>query len=479
MTRNLNYNWVNGEKVETDNTIAVVNPANGNSIGKVPSVTEDIVQQAIDSASTAFETWSNHTAETRQGYLEQWAVNLLNKQEALATIMSEEQGKPYAEAFGEVGVCAKFIRWFAEEGKRIYGEVIPPSSENQRISVTKQPVGVCGLITPWNFPGAMVARKVAPALAAGCTVIVKPSSETPRIAIAIFDELIATGIDKGVANIVTGSSSVISDKLFEDKRVRKMSFTGSTPIGKKLMSKASDQVKRISLELGGNAPAIVLPDADLDNAADAIVDNKFENSGQMCNGINVVLVHKDVKAEMTQKIIDRVKTIKVGPGDQEDTQVGPLINQKAIDKVEHLVADAKKQGAQVETGGDKADISTSSLFYQPTVITGVERTMAIAQEEIFGPVAPIITFDDEDEAIDIANASPYGLAAYFFSNNINTVYKISEKLEFGMIGVNGTQLSVPQAPFGGIKESGMGREGSHFGLDGFLELKYISLSLLK
>ncbi|MFQ3852738.1 NAD-dependent succinate-semialdehyde dehydrogenase [Staphylococcus sp. 2S1] len=479
MTRNLNYNWVNGEKVETDNTIAVVNPTNGNSIGKVPSVTEDIVQQAIDSASTAFETWSNYTAETRQGYLEQWAVNLLNKQEALATIMSEEQGKPYAEAFGEVGVCAKFIRWFAEEGKRIYGEVIPPSSENQRISVTKQPVGVCGLITPWNFPGAMVARKVAPALAAGCTVIVKPSSETPRIAIAIFDELMATGIDKGVANIVTGSSSVISDKLFEDKRVRKMSFTGSTPIGKKLMSKASDQVKRISLELGGNAPAIVLPDADLDNAADAIVDNKFENSGQMCNGINVVLVHKDVKAEMTQKIIDRVKTIKVGPGDQEDTQVGPLINQKAIDKVEHLVADAKKQGAQVETGGDKADISTSSLFYQPTVITGVERTMAIAQEEIFGPVAPIITFDDEDEAIDIANASPYGLVAYFFSNNINTVYKISEKLEFGMIGVNGTQLSVPQAPFGGIKESGMGREGSHFGLDGFLELKYISLSLLK
>lgn len=479
MTRNLNYNWVNGEKVETDNTITVVNPANGKSIGKVPSVTEDIVQQAIENASTAFETWPNYTAETRQGYLEQWAVNLLNKQESLATIMSEEQGKPYAEAFGEVGVCAKFIRWFAEEGKRIYGEVIPPSSDNQRISVTKQPVGVCGLITPWNFPGAMVARKVAPALAAGCTVIVKPSSETPRIAIAIFDELMATGIDKGVANIVTGSSSLISDKLFEDKRVRKMSFTGSTPIGKKLMSKASDQVKRISLELGGNAPAIVLPDADLDNAADAIVDNKFENSGQMCNGINVVLVHKDVKAEMTQKIIDRVKTIKVGPGDQEDTQVGPLINQKAIDKVEHLVADAMKQGAQVETGGDKADISTSSLFYQPTVITGVERTMAIAQEEIFGPVAPIITFDDEDEAIDIANASPYGLAAYFFSNNINTVYKISEKLEFGMIGVNGTQLSVPQAPFGGIKESGMGREGSHFGLDGFLELKYISLSLLK
>lgn len=479
MTRNLNYNWVNGEKINTDSTITIVNPANGNSVGDVPSVTEDIVQLAIDSASNAFETWSNYTAETRQGYLEQWASNLLNKQDELAEIMSEEQGKPYAEAFGEVGVCAKFIRWFAEEGKRIYGEVIPPSSENQRISVTKQPVGVCGLITPWNFPGAMVARKVAPALAAGCTVIVKPSSETPRIAIAIFDELMATGIDKGVANIVTGSSSLISDKLFEDKRVKKISFTGSTPIGKQLMSRASDQVKRISLELGGNAPAIVLPDADLDNAAESIVDNKFENSGQMCNGINVILVHKDVKDEMTKKIINLVKAIKVGPGNQSDVQVGPLINQKAIDKVEYLVSDAVKQGAQIETGGSKADISSSDLFYQPTVITGVERTMTIAQEEIFGPVAPIITFEDEEEAIDIANASPYGLAAYFFSNNINTVYKISEKLEFGMIGVNGTQLSVPQAPFGGIKESGMGREGSHYGLDGFLELKYISLTLLK
>ena len=343
----------------------------------------------------------------------------------------------------------------------------------------KQPVGVCGLITPWNFPGAMVARKVAPALAAGCTVIVKPSSETPRIAIAIFDELMATGIDKGVANIVTGSSSLISDTLFADKRVKKISFTGSTQIGKTLMSKASDQVKRISLELGGNAPAIVLPDADLDNAADAIVDNKFENSGQMCNGINVILVHKDVKQEMTEKIIERVKKIKIGSADEENVQVGPLINKKAIDKVEQLVSEAQKEGAFIELGGKKANTGESELFYQPTVISGVRANMTIAQEEIFGPVAPIISFDNEDEAIDIANASPYGLAAYFFSSNINTIYKMSEKLEFGMIGVNGTQLSVPQAPFGGIKESGMGREGSHYGLDGFLELKYISLSLLK
>ena len=479
MTRDLNYNWVNGEKVTTDEVISVFNPANGNNIGDVPSVSKDTVQEAINSAVSSFEKWSNYTAETRQYYLEQWAVNLLNKQEELAQIMSEEQGKPYAEAFGEIGVCAKFIRWFGEEGKRIYGEVIPPSSENQRISVIKQPVGVCGLITPWNFPGAMVARKVAPALAAGCTVIVKPSSETPRIAIAIFDELMATGIDKGVANIVTGSSSLISDTLFADKRVKKISFTGSTQIGKTLMSKASDQVKRISLELGGNAPAIVLPDADLDNAADAIVDNKFENSCQMCNGINVILVHKDVKQEMTEKIIERVKKIKIGSADEENVQVGPLINKKAIDKVEQLVSEAQKEGAFIELGGKKANTGESELFYQPTVISGVRANMTIAQEEIFGPVAPIISFDNEDEAIDIANASPYGLAAYFFSSNINTIYKMSEKLEFGMIGVNGTQLSVPQAPFGGIKESGMGREGSHYGLDGFLELKYISLSLLK
>lgn len=479
MTRNLNYNWVNGKKVKSADEVSIFNPANGYNIGNVPSVSKEIVQEAIDSASTAFEKWSNYTAETRQQFLEKWAVNLLNKQEELAQIMCEEQGKPYTEAFGEIGVCAKFIRWFGEEGKRIYGETIPPSSENQRISVIKQPVGVCGLITPWNFPGAMVARKVAPALAAGCTVIVKPSSETPRIAIAIFDELMATGIDAGVANIITGSSSMISDTLFADNRVKKMSFTGSTQIGKTLMSKASDQVKRISLELGGNAPAIVLPDADLDNAVNAIVDNKFENSGQMCNGINVILVHKDVKHEMTQKIIESVKKIKVGAGNEENVQVGPLINKKAIDKVEQLVSEASKQGAVIETGGFKADVGESDLFYQPTVISSVTADMTIAQEEIFGPVAPIISFDTEEEAIEIANASPYGLAAYFFTSDINTIYRMSEKLEFGMVGVNGTQLSVPQAPFGGIKESGMGREGSHYGLDGFLELKYISLSLLK
>ncbi|MBF0737057.1 NAD-dependent succinate-semialdehyde dehydrogenase [Staphylococcus arlettae] len=477
MSDKLNHNWINGQQFTTTNSLQVVNPANGETIGEVPKVDAEAVKQSINAAHQAFNTWSNYTAEYRGAVLEQWAHNLLAKQEELATIMSEEQGKPYAEAYGEIGVCAKFIKWYAEEGKRIYGEIIPPSSPQQRISVIKQPVGVCGLITPWNFPGAMIARKVAPALAAGCTVIVKPSSETPRIAIAIFDELLATDIDAGVANIITGSASLISDTLFDDARVRKISFTGSTAIGKSLMKKAADNITRISLELGGNAPTIVLPDADLDQAADAVVENKFENTGQMCNGINTVLVHKDITTAFTNKVIERVKKLKVGPATDKNAQVGPLINHGAIDKVSTLVADAQSNGATVATGGQKLALSDFGLFYEPTVVTNVTADMNIAQEEIFGPVAPIIEFESVEEAIKIANASPYGLAAYFFTNNINTVYKISEQLEFGMIGVNGTQLSVPQAPFGGIKESGMGREGGHHGLDGFLELKYISLSL--
>lgn len=477
MSYNYNHNWINGNKITTSDGIKVINPATGDVIGEVPKISEHEVNDAIVAAHTAFKSWSNYTAEYRADILEQWAQNLISKQDELAHIMSEEQGKPYAEAYGEIGVCAKFIRWNAEEGKRIYGEIIPPSSPQQRISVIKQPVGVCGLITPWNFPGAMIARKVAPALAAGCTVIVKPSSETPRIAIAIFDELMRTDIDNGVANIVTGSSSMISNTLFSNPKIRKISFTGSTTIGKQLMKQAADQVKRISLELGGNAPTIVLPDANLDIAADAIVENKFENTGQMCNGINTVLVHEDIQDEITEKIATRVQQLKVGIGTDDGVQVGPLINKAAVDKVEHLVADATQNGANIKVGGHKLPISSNGLFYQPTVITNVNPSMAIAQDEIFGPVAPIITFKSIDEAIEIANVSQFGLAAYFFSNNINTIYKISEQLEFGMIGVNGTQLSVPQAPFGGIKESGMGREGGHHGLDGFLELKYISLSL--
>lgn len=477
MGDNLNHNWINGKKIQTDNALKVTNPATNEVIGEVPNVTEALINDAIDASYQAFSSWSKLTATERADYLHAWAKNLLHKKEKLASIMTEEQGKPYSESLGEIEGCVQFIKWNAEEGKRIYGEIIPPSSPNQRISVIKQPVGVCALITPWNFPGAMVARKVSPALAAGCTVIVKPSSETPRIAIAIMDELMATGIDNGVANLITGKSSLISETLLHDRRVSKISFTGSTENGKLLMKKAADQVKRISLELGGNAPAIVLNDADLDQAADAIAENKFENTGQMCNGINTVLAQSEIRDKLTTKIIERVNQLRVGPGNQKDVQVGPLINSGAIEKVEKLVSEAEKEGANIAAGGKRVDDSPSDLFYQPTVVTNVKPEMSIAKEEIFGPVAPIISFDTIAEAIKIANASPYGLAAYFFSNNVNTVYQVSEQLDFGMIGVNGTQLSVPQAPFGGIKESGMGREGGHYGLDGFLELKYISLSL--
>ncbi len=472
----LNYNWINGEQVTTATTLEVFNPANQQVIGTIPSAGQTEVKNAVASAANAFQHWACLTAEERADYLEKWAANLLEHKQELARIMSEEQGKPMYEAEGEIAGCSKFIQWYAQEGKRIYGETIPPSSTNQRITVLKQPVGVCGLITPWNFPGAMVARKVAPALAAGCTVVVKPSSETPRIAIALFDELMATGIPNGVANLLTGKASVISEVLFADERVRKISFTGSTDIGKVLMKQAADQVKRISLELGGNAPVIVFPDADLDQAAAAIVDNKFENCGQMCNGINIILVHESIRQGLTEKIVARVKQLNVGCGTEDNVQVGPLINQAALDNVERLVVDAVEKGADILTGGEKIT-SHNGLFYAPTVLSDVTEKMDLVNEEIFGPVAPILSFEQEAEVIELANRSPYGLAAYFFTNDVNRVHRVSETLEFGMVGVNGTQLSVPQAPFGGIKESGMGREGGHYGLDGFLELKYISLSL--
>lgn len=472
-----NYNWINGKKWKTEKTIHVMNPATGKVIGDVPSAGKKEVAAAIDAASRAYMSWSKLTPSERGAYLTKWAENLLNKREELALLMSEEQGKPVSEARGEIEGSAQFIKWYAEEGKRIYGEVIPPSSQNQRITVIKQPVGVCALITPWNFPGAMIARKVAPALAAGCTIIVKPASETPKIAIAMFDELMATKIPAGVANLVTGKASIISDVLFEDQRIRKISFTGSTNVGKKLMKKAADQVKRISLELGGNAPVIVFPDSNLDVAAEKIVENKFENCGQMCNGINVIMAHKDIEEELTEKIKYLVQKIKVGEGTKADVQMGPLINDAALQRMEDLVKDAKEKGATLLTGGERIQTELDGYFYSPTILTDITDKMELIQEEIFGPIAPIMTFENEEDVIEFSNKSPYGLAAYFFTNDVNRVYRISERLEYGMVGVNGTQLSVPQAPFGGVKESGMGREGGHFGLDEFVELKYISLTL--
>jgi succinate-semialdehyde dehydrogenase/glutarate-semialdehyde dehydrogenase len=471
--------WIDGRSITLPKSFSVFNPATGKEIGNVPLDEGELTTQAIESAWAAFSTWSKRSAGERATYLHSWADRLIEHKRELAELLSMEQGKPMLEAKEEIEGAVEFIRWYAEEGKRIQGEVLTPLRANQRISVIRQPVGVAALITPWNYPAAMVTRKVAPALAAGCTVILKPAKETPLIAIALFEQLMATGIPAGVANLVTGEAAKIAQVLLNDHRVRKISFTGSTEVGKRLMSQAAAQVKRISLELGGNAPCIVFSDADIDLAAERIVLNKFENCGQMCNGINVVYVHETIASKLEERIIQLVKRMKVGKGSDPDVKIGPLINQRERQKVHELVLNAKQQGATLLLGGDmlEKDEFHQGAFYAPTIMNQVHQNMRCVQEEIFGPVLPILTFQTEEEVIKQVNQTSYGLAAYFFTKDHNRVHRVSEALEFGMIGVNGTSLSVPQAPFGGIKESGQGREGGTYGLEEYLELKYISTIL--
>ncbi|MFC4767487.1 NAD-dependent succinate-semialdehyde dehydrogenase [Effusibacillus consociatus] len=474
-----NFMWIDGQKVKSANSFEVRNPATGEVIGWVPKGGEAETTQAIEAAARAFPKWSKLPAKERAHYLQDWADRILLHQQELAHLLTLEQGKPFAESMGEIAGAADFIRWYAEEGKRAYGELIPPSRTAQRILVMRQPVGVAGLITPWNFPAAMVTRKAAPALAAGCTVVLKPAKQTPQIAIALFQHLMDTGIPEGTANLVTGDAAAIGDTLLTDPRIRKISFTGSTEVGKKLMRQAADQVKRLSLELGGNAPVIVFPDADLEKAVDAIIDNKFENCGQVCNGINAIYAHIEILEQLSKKIAERVQQLKVGNGTVPGVQVGPLIDEAARQKVEALVAEAVEKGARVLTGGHRLEAGQfqDGTFYAPTVLDRVTRQMAIAHEEIFGPVAPILSFATEEEVLSYSNATPYGLAAYVFTRDVGRVFRMSEGLEFGMVAVNGTSLSVPQAPFGGIKESGTGREGGHHGLEEYLEYKYVALTL--
>lgn len=473
------YLLIGGKPLTLARKMAVWNPATGKLAGQVPNAGREETIRAIDAAAAAFPDWAKLPARERSRYLADWAERLERDAVRLASLITSEQGKPLQEAVDEIYGSADFIRWYAEEGKRAYGETIPGSRAKQRIIVMKQPVGVVGMITPWNYPAAMVARKAAPALAAGCSVVIKPASQTPQIAIALIQHLVDTGIPPGVVNVVTGFASEIGEALLTDSRVRKISFTGSTQVGKDIMRRAADQVKRLSLELGGNAPVIVFPDADLQQAAQAIISNKFENCGQMCNGINVIYAHESVLAELTERITSLVRGLRIGPGTEEGVQVGPLIDESALNRVERLVADAVKQGAQVTTGGYRlrAQGLEQGHFYAPTVLAKVTRQMAIAHEEIFGPVAPIVSFQTEEQVLDWVNDTPYGLAAYFFTKDVGRVYAISEALQFGMVAINGTSLSVPQAPFGGIKESGSGREGGHHGLEEYLELKYVALTL--
>ena len=465
---------INGKRLGADlPQIEVVNPSTGETIGAVPKGGKVEATQAVDAASAAFSDWAALSAYERSAYLMKWHALIEKNEESVADTMTTEQGKPLAEALGEMRYSNGYISWFAEEGKRIYGETIPATQSNKRLFVQKQPVGVIASITPWNFPAAMIARKVAPALAAGCTVVMKPASQTPLTAIRLIELAQEAGIPDGVLNIVTGSASEIAEAWQEDGRVRKLTFTGSTEIGKTLMKGAADTMKKISLELGGQAPAIIMADADLDKAVDGVIAAKFRNAGQTCVCANRIYVHSSIVEEFTKRIAEETKKLKVGDGKEEGVVIGPLIDQDAIDKVDEHVTDAKSKGATVVTGGELI----KGLFYQPTVLKDVTDDMLCMQEETFGPVLPITMFETQEEVIQRANDTVFGLASYVFTENITKGIQICEALDYGIVGLNDGLPSAPQAPFGGFKQSGLGREGGHQGMDEYLEVKYISLGL--
>lgn len=461
---------------ETKSMIDVVNPANGEKIESIPRAGKEEATAAVDRAYKAFQEWSERTAEERSELLMKWHHLIQEEVEDIAKTMTLEQGKPLEEAKGEVTYANNFISWYAEEGKRVYGETIPASARNKRIMVHKQPVGVIAAITPWNFPAAMITRKVAPALAAGCTAVVKPASATPLTAIKLGNLAQKAGIPEGVLEILPGDSGEISDAWMEDTRVRKVSFTGSTEVGKVLMRKSADTVKKISLELGGHAPLIVMNDADLDKAAEGAVRSKFRNAGQTCVCSNRIYVHEDVVDAFTDKFKQKVSQLKVGNGMDEGVDIGPLIDKDAYEKVNQHLKDALDQGAELIHGGESYQES-DGYFVEPTVLKGVTEEMLCMNEETFGPLAPISTFTTESEVIDRANNTPYGLAAYLFTESISKAVRIGEKLEYGIVGINDGMPSTVQAPFGGFKESGLGREGGHHGMEEYLEVKYFSIGI--
>jgi succinate-semialdehyde dehydrogenase/glutarate-semialdehyde dehydrogenase len=449
----------------------VLNPANGEEIARVPDVGVEGAKMAIEAAHRAFGPWRDLLAKERAAILRRWYELIVEHTESLARLMTAEQGKPLAEARGEVAYGAGFVEYDAEQAKRIYGEVIPTHRQGGRIIVLKQPVGVVAAITPWNFPLAMITRKVSPALAAGCAVVVKPAEDTPLTALALAELAHRAGVPKGVLNVITGDAPTIGKELTESPLVRMITFTGSTEVGKLLMRQAASTVKKVALELGGNAPFIVFDDADIDKAVTDAIASKYRNMGQTCVCANRILVQDGVHDEFVEKLTAKVKEMKVGPGDQDGVVQGPLINKAALDKVEAHVKDAVAKGATVMTGG-KAH-ALGGTFYEPTVITGATMDMAFAAEETFGPVAPIYRFSTDAEAIEIANGTPYGLAAYFQARDLGRVWRVAESLDFGIIGINEGIISTEMAPFGGVKESGLGREGSHHGIEEFVEMKYM------
>lgn len=467
--------YVDGSWIDADSgqTITVTNPSTGEVIGTVPVLDANAVVRAVTAAQAALGSWREMTAGERSALLRKWFEAITAHQEDLAVLMTAEQGKPLAESRGEVAYGASFVEWFAEEAKRVYGDTIPTHQRGSRIVVLKEPVGVCAAITPWNFPNAMITRKAAAALAAGCTMVVKPASQTPFSALALAELAHRVGIPAGVLNVVTGSAPVIGEALTADPRVRKLSFTGSTEIGKSLMAQCAGTLKKISLELGGHAPFIVFDDADIDAAVAGALVSKYRNTGQTCVCTNRFLIQDGVYDAFAEKFAAAVANLAVGDGFQDGTQTGPLIDAAALEKVEAHIADAMAKGAAVLTGGGRH--ARGGTFFQPTVLGGATAEMRIAAEETFGPVAPLFRFASEEEAVTFANDTPYGLAAYFYTRDLGRTWRVAERLQYGMVGVNSGLISTVVAPFGGIKESGMGREGSRYGIDEYMEIKYLCI----
>jgi succinate-semialdehyde dehydrogenase/glutarate-semialdehyde dehydrogenase len=454
--------------------INVDNPATGEVIGVVPKFGAAETRRAIEAAGRALAEWRSRTGKERAAIIRRWFDLMMANQEDLARLMTIEQGKPLAESRGEVAYAASFLEWFGEEAKRVYGDTIPSPQRDKRIVVIKQPVGVVACITPWNFPLAMITRKAGPAIAVGCTVVLKPASQTPFSALALAELAERAGLPKGVLNIITGSADEIGRELTSNPDVRKLSFTGSTAIGKLLMEQCASTVKKISLELGGNAPFIVLDDADLDAAVEGAIASKYRNTGQTCVCANRIFVQDGVYDAFAAKLAEAVKTLKPASGLEEGANQGPLIDDKAVAKVEEHISDALSKGAHLVAGGKRHALG--GRFFEPTVLTDVTPAMLVAQEETFGPVAPLFRFKTDDEAIALANDTPFGLASYFYGRDVGRVWRMAEALESGMVGVNTGIISTEVAPFGGVKESGLGREGSKYGIEEFLEIKYISLS---
>ena len=466
--------YINGEWISAKNnkTFAVINPFDQSNLANVADLDRAAISKAIDCAENALPSWKAKSATERSIILKKWYQLQIDNLDDLSTILTLEQGKPIAEAKGEIAYGASYVEWFAEEAKRAYGDVIPGHQADKRIIVLKQPIGVVTTITPWNFPNAMIARKVAPALAAGCTVVIKPSEITPLSALALAELSEQAGIPPGVLNVVTSNDAVmVGDEFTSNPKVKKISFTGSTRVGKLLMEKSAGTLKKLSLELGGNAPFIVLNDADLEEAVTGAIAAKYRNAGQTCVCANRIFVQEEVYDEFVEKFTAEVKKLNAGNGLDSNNQIGPLINEAAVKKVASMVKDAKEKGAKLTTGGGHGNQGKN--FFDTTVITNIDASMLVMKDEIFGPVAPIVKFKTDDEVVAMANNTEYGLASYFYGNDLKRVWRIAEALEYGMVGINTGLISTPVAPFGGIKESGMGREGSMYGLEDYLEIKYL------